>query len=583
MVHKVSAETGQPATQRRERRVHAAVAMHADRVRCRATLFDRVERVPRLVASAVAPPDPSSSAAELAGARAALAALAEETGRAFQEGAKLLIPRQALGDGADIYVLTGLPQPPLPVALISIGPDQTLSRLLASALRSTPIRLAQLRVSEQAGAGRPSAVVVEQWLRQVRPGVIVLAHNSGTPDEWATVFDGIRGLADDAEAPVLGLVVGPEAHQEQAAEAIGDQLELVGVDPSAHETASVTLALTTELRDRYKDAVRQSLAAHQLGSIPFVDLVEALELSMAFTHRRTGQSALLVHIDQGMLLMWTHDGQAATAFYAERDLGPGAAELSRIAPERIARWLPTQYPLESLTEWLLNRSLRPLAALETREDALIASAVLREALADGLGDLGLQPPADVQLVIASSWFAELPPALVALLLLDSVQPLPSRGLVTLALDDVDLFAAAGALATLHPGYAGVVMEQDALIPLAHCIVVSGEGAEGALAVRGELRVDGVGQRFSVPYGSLHVLRLPETGSIELSLELEPGFRVGAGEPGTRVELSGESGLSWAKLGLLIDARGRPLRLPDATELRLARIASWLADLGWQVR
>ncbi|GBD16075.1 hypothetical protein HRbin26_00970 [bacterium HR26] len=583
MVHDVSAETGQPAVRHQARSVHAAVALQADRARCRATLFDRVEQIPRLIASTVTLPDLSSGVAELVGIRAALAALAEETGRTFQDGARLLSPRQALGDGADVYVLTGLPQPPLPVALISIGPDQTLSRLLTSVLRSTPIRLTQLQVSEQAGGGRPSAAAVEQWLRQVRPGVIVLAYDGGTTDEWATALDGIRGVVEDVEAPALGLVVGPEAHQEQAAEAIGDQLELVGVDPSAHETASVTLALTTELRERYKEAVRQALTAHQLGSLPFVDLVEAIELSVAFTHRRTAQSTLLVHLDCGMLLMWAHDGQAATAFYAERDLGFGAAELSRIAPERIARWLPIQYPLESLTEWLLNRSLRPLAALETREDTLIASAVLREALADGVADLGLRPPADVQLIIASSWFAELPPALVALLLLDSVQPLPSQGLVTLALDDVDLFAAAGALATVHPGYAGAVLEQDALIPLAHCIVVRGEGAEGALAVRGELRIDGVGQRFSVPYGSLHLLQLPETGTIELSLELEPGFRAGAGEPGASVELSGESGLSWAKLGLLIDARGRPLQLPDATELRLARVASWLADLGWQVR
>ncbi len=582
MVRDVTGEGVRVAARQRPHGVHAAVVVHAGRTRCRATLFDRVEQAPRLVASTLAIPEPSSGSFELEGIAAALEELAEATGRTFEDGGKLLSPRQPLGDGADLYLLTGLPRPPLRVALISIGSDRSLSHVLTAALRSTPARLTQLGVTAQAG-GSLSAAAVEQWLREVSPRVLVLAHEGGTADEWATVLDGVRGVAEDADGPELGLIVGPETHQEQAAEAIGEQIELVGVDPLAHEVASVTLALTTELRDRYRDTVRQSLLARQLGSLHFVDLVEAIGSSVAFTHRRTGQSTLFVHIDEGTLLVWARGEQAVTSFSAERDLGPGAAELTRLAPERIARWLPKQCPLESLTEWLLNRSLRPLAALETADDALIASAVLREVLLDAAKDIGLQPPADIQLIIANSRFSELPPALAALSLLDGLQPLPSEGLVTLALDDVDLLAAAGALATVHAGYASAVLEQDALIPLAHCVVVSGAGPEGALAVRGDLRINGVGQRFSVPYGSVHLLRLPESGSIELSLELEPGFRVGAGEPGARVELDQESGLSWARLGLLIDARGRPLPLPEATELRLARAASWLADLGWQVR
>ncbi len=583
MVRDVTGEGVQVATRQRLHGVHAAVVVHAGRTRCRATLFDRVEQAPRLVASTLAIPEPSSGTFDLEGIAAALEELAEATGRTFEDGGKLLSPRQPFGDGADAFLLTGFPRPPLRVALISIGPERSLSQVLTAALRSMPARLVQLGVTAQAGDGSLSAAAVEQWLRQVAPRVLVLAHDGGTADEWATVLDGIRGVTEDADGPELGLVVGPEMHQEQAAEAIGEQIELVGVDPLAHEVASVTLALTTELRDRYRDAVRQSLLARQLGSLHFVDLVEAIGSSVAFTHRRTGQSTLFVHIDEGTLLVWARGEQAVTSFFAERDLGPGAAELTRLAPERIARWLPKQYPLESLTEWLLNRSLRPLAVLETADDALIASAVLREVLLDTAKDIGLQPPADIQLIIANSRFSELPPALATLSLLDSLQPLPAVGLVTLALDDVDLLAAAGALATVHAGYASAVLEQDALIPLAHCIVVSGVGPDGALAVRGDLRVNGVGQRFSVPYGSVHLLRLPESGSIELSLELEPGFRVGAGEPGARVELNQESGLSWARLGLLIDARGRPLSLPEATELRLARAASWLADLGWQVR
>lgn len=584
MVPELSIEAGQPAARRQPRTVHAALVLQAGRAVCRATLFDRVEQVPRFVASAVSFPDPSARAGGLQGASAALAALSRETGRTFRDDARLLTPRQPLGDGADSVVLTGLPEPPLRVALLTIGSEESVTRLLATALRGVPIRLSQLRIGQASGRERPSAAAVEQWLRQVVPGVLLLVQDGASSDDWATALDGVRSVLDDAGAtPALGIVVGPDARQEQAAEAIGDRLELVGVDPGAHETASVTLALVNELRDRYREAVRQAMTQNRLGSFPYVDLIDALERSAAFTFRRTGQSTLLVALDAGLLLVWAHDGKVAASYAAERDLGEGAAELTRIPPERVARWLPEQYPLESLTEWLLNRSLRPFAVLETPEDTAIACAVLREVLAEEARELGLGLPADVQLVVLNAWFGSLPAPLAVLAVLDSLYPLPSSGLVTLALDDVDLFVAAGALAATHPGYAGAVLEQDALVPLAHCVVVSGEGTEGALAVRGELRVDGVGQRFSVPYGSLHRLPLPEAGTIELTLEPEPGFRVGTGSPGERVDLGGASGLTWAKLGVVVDARGRPLQLPEATELRLARVASWLADVGWQVR
>ena len=563
--------------------LHAAVVVQAGRTRCRASLFDRVEQAPRLVTSVLTLVDPFSSASELEGIETALGELAEATGRVFEQNGRLLSPRQPLGDGADLYLLTGLPWPPLPLALVAIGPDSGLSELLVTALRRTPVRIAQLHVAARADERSLSAAAVESWLRQVRPTVLVLVYDGGDAAEWGTVLDGVMAVLEEAALPKFGLVIGPEAYQEQAAQVLGDRLELVGVDPSVHEAASVALALTSELRDRYEDAVRQALLARQRSTLRFVDLIHAVESSVAFTHRRTGQDTLLVRLDDGMLLVWARAGQAATSFHAERDLGPGAAELTRLPPERIARWLPKPYPLESLIEWLLNRSLRPLAELETPDDLLVAAAVLREALLDHASQLGLQPPADFQLIVASGRIAEWPASLVALALLDSLQPIPAEGLVTLALDDVDLLAAAGALASVHTGYARALLEQDALIPLAHCVVVSGSGPDGGLAVRGELRVNGVGQRFSVPYGSIHLLRLPETGTLELSLELEPGFRVGTGEPGSRVDFDETTGLSWARLGLLIDARGRPLLLPEATEPRLARVASWLTDLGWQAR
>jgi hypothetical protein len=103
--------------------------------------------------------------------------------------------------------------------------------------------------------------------------------------------------------------------------------------------------------------------------------------------------------------------------------------------------------------------------------------------------------------------------------------------------------------------------------------------EGAIAVRGEVRAGDLVHRFAVPWGSLHVLPFPSGRSAELLVEPEAGIRIGSLEPGVAIEFAGESALGWTRLGIVIDARGRPLRLPDDPPVRARRIRSWLADLG----
>ena len=73
--------------------------------------------------------------------------------------------------------------------------------------------------------------------------------------------------------------------------------------------------------------------------------------------------------------------------------------------------------------------------------------------------------------------------------------------------------------------------------------------------------------------------MPEGETATLILEPEPGFAVGKCEPGEVVRLEGEQQVFGAELGVIIDARGRPISLPDDREARVARLQSWLADLG----
>jgi len=61
------------------------------------------------------------------------------------------------------------------------------------------------------------------------------------------------------------------------------------------------------------------------------------------------------------------------------------------------------------------------------------------------------------------------------------------------------------------------------------------------------------------------------------LEIRPArhFDIGLGQPGRGALAEVEGGI----LGIIIDARGRPLRLPKDETQRQAHIRQWLEELG----
>jgi hypothetical protein len=77
------------------------------------------------------------------------------------------------------------------------------------------------------------------------------------------------------------------------------------------------------------------------------------------------------------------------------------------------------------------------------------------------------------------------------------------------------------------------------------------------------------------YGSIAVIPL-EAGE-RATLELRPArrFDVGLGEPGRGVTAEAEGGI----LGLIIDARGRPLELPADGDRRRELVGEWMTSLG----
>ena len=84
--------------------------------------------------------------------------------------------------------------------------------------------------------------------------------------------------------------------------------------------------------------------------------------------------------------------------------------------------------------------------------------------------------------------------------------------------------------------------------------------------------------MEVPYGAIQVIPLRPDQHASLTVKPAPGFRVGSGEPGKPLKTQAGQEVKGGLVGLIIDARGRPLRLPADADVRRSVIQRWWSAL-----
>jgi hypothetical protein len=162
-----------------------------------------------------------------------------------------------------------------------------------------------------------------------------------------------------------------------------------------------------------------------------------------------------------------------------------------------------------------------------------------------------------------------------LMLLDALQP---RGVTSIILDSTMLIAQLGAVATVAPIAAVQVNENDAVTHrLGTCVVPYGTLPPGQLALRVGVEYNNGRQvTVDVMSGSLEIIPLRVNEQALLTLYPAPTVDVGLG-PGERARAAEE--IDGGLVGLVIDARGRPLTLPNNEAERQARLIQWMQVIG----
>jgi hypothetical protein len=158
----------------------------------------------------------------------------------------------------------------------------------------------------------------------------------------------------------------------------------------------------------------------------------------------------------------------------------------------------------------------------------------------------------------------------AAMLIDSFEP---EGITTLAKDSIFMMPNLGVLAEVHPQAALEVFDRDCLVYLGTCVAPRGRDKVGRRCFTYEITGEGISEQGELLVGDTKLITFPLEKSAEITVHPSSRFDFGAG-PGKTVKKQIRGGT----VGVILDARGRPLALPVDRALCRPAMTKWVQTL-----
>jgi MutL-like protein len=611
--------------------VGATLAVDIGSLYTRAALFDVVGDEYRFIARAVAITTTEAPYNDVtSGVYNAIMELEQITGRKLTEETRLLMPQRRDGNGLDLFIATSSAAPALRLMLAAVSSD--ISQVSAlQAVQSTYTHIVGRITLDEGLHEIPSeddallSTAATAWFQEQTDKLLAL------PPDVVLIAGGVD---NGPVAPLVRLAqVVSSAAREQSSRA--ERVARVGKsapgmpsvifagNPAALESVKRALAPIPEVQG--VPNVRPELGAEQIGpaegalsgiyreqrvpQIPgysqlsrwvegrIVPTAECERLIARYLHAHYGRETLVADVGAtSTSLFLASEGRDQAVVLGDVGLAYGLGNLlAERGVENVLRWLPFDMGKEELTDWALNKVVRPLSLPQTARDLAIEQALAREALAAAAVRLhdAKSPPRYDLLIGTGGLLAHAPrPGQAALILLDALQPTAEGlGSVELAIDSTLLIPALGNLARHHLAAAAYIFDRDCLVWLGTAIVVQGEPPEPTAAARRGLdaarlptavtvtveRQQGGSETVEVPYGSIQVIPLRPDQRAALTVKPGPGFNVGGGEPGKPLKTQPGQEVKGGLVGLIVDARGRPLYPPMGVDTR-STVRRWWSAL-----
>ena len=582
-----------------EQTIGSILAVDCGTVMTKAVLLDRVGGSYRFIARGEAVTTTDAPWYDIAtGVQRAIEQIEEITGRVFLgEDGNLITPEKA-GIGVDAFVALVSAAHPLRVLLAGLVRDLSLASAERAAAGTYSIITGI--ISQDPNADWMPIEEQIQLIVDRQPEVICIV---GGTDGGATV-----PVSRLVEAAALGcslveeekrprvLFAGNKALRQRVVSLIGEQTDVRSTGNVRPEPDLENLrGLRSELENLYSQRKLEQMPGGELlehwGTLPVIPSAKAFSQLVQYLWHLDESPKGVLGIDIGAAhttVAAVFGGRLYLNIYGELGAVFGGQRLLAGAAGSVIRWVPSPLELDEAQAMLINRESRPWTVPQEPEELWLEQAVTREVICEALRTAqpgwqpdGAQPypaliPMFDPILLSGGVIANAPrPGQVALIALDAIQPV---GISTLLLDMYGLAPVLGGVARLKPLATVETLDSGSFVNLATVVTPVGVARKGDVILRVRIQYEEGGSlEIEVPYGSLEVLPLPP--GQEAVLELRPirrfRFDVGLGGPGKGGRRRVRGGL----VGLIVDARGRPLRLPKDPAERQAQVQQWLWDVG----
>jgi len=543
----------------------------------------------------------------------AIAEVEELSGRRILEGEKIITPSGAGGDpkvGVDIYISTSSAGGGLQMMVAGVVQSMTAESAQRCALGAGAIVMDVLASND----GRQPHEKIER-IRTLRPDMILL---SGGTDGGTVmhVVEMAEYIAAAEPRPRLGMnynlpliYAGNKDARERVAEILGKKTALT-------VTENLRPVLEKENLGPARTKIHDLFLEHVMAQAPgYKKLISWAGAPIMPTPAAVGLIMETIARKQGINLIGVDIGGATTDVFSifqgvfnrtvSANLGMSYSisnVLAEATLDGIMRWVPFSIEEQDLRNRIKNKMIRPTTVPQTLDELQIEQAIAREALRLALihhkslatGLKGVQQERSISdvfdqkgsgetlvdmlqlnLIVGSGGILSHAPRRVQslLMMVDAYEPL---GFTDLAVDSIFMMPHLGVLSTVNEKAATDVFIHDCLIYLGTCVAPIGQGAWGEHCA--DYAITFQGGRGSVKgtlnYGDMRLFPLAAGEEATVSMTPARSVDLGAGK-GVPMERRARGGV----VGLVLDARGRPLRLPRKAEERVRALKQWHAVLN----
>ena len=524
----------------------------------------------------------------------------------INEDGKIITP--ANGDiGCDIYISTSSAGGGLQMMVAGVIREMTAASAKRAALGAGAIVMDVIASNDKRQAHEQI-----QRIRELRPDMILLS--GGTDGGTKTHVVKIAELIAPAKPqPRFGseyqlplIYAGNKEASKNMEELFKDDFELSVVE-------NLRPTLEQENLSPARDAIHDLFLEHVMAHAPgYNRLINWTDAPIMPTPGAVGNILKTIAEKNNINVVGVDIGGATTDVFSVFDsvfnrtvsanLGMSYS-ISNVCAEasmpNIMRWMHLDMNERELRNRVKNKMIRPTTIPQSIDALIFEQAVAREALRLAyiqhkefattlkgiqqqrtVGDtfsqeVGGQTIVDnmkLDLLVASGGVLSHAPQMqqTAMMLIDSFQP---EGITTLAKDSIFMMPHLGVLAQVYPQAAMDVFEKDCLIYLGSVISPKGNGKKGQPCFRYVIESKSLNESGEIAFGEIKVYPLDNGNEAEITVEPEKTFDMGLG-PGKKLTKTIKGGL----VGIILDARGRPLAFNDNLSTNMDVVNYWVEQL-----